>query len=121
MHSQIIGLRVAGTIFGIMSLGQLVRLLARVEVLVAGHPMPLWPSALAAVILGGRSLIKDLQEGSCDKTQQAPFSSNRKGPHRLFILSCDICQRQVTIDCQALFLSVSTEKLEFRADDPLLG
>jgi hypothetical protein len=33
-----------------------VRLVTRVEVLVAGHPMPLWPNALAAVILGGLSL-----------------------------------------------------------------
>ena len=56
MKSQIIGLRVAGTVFGMMALAQLVRLVIRPEVLVAGHPMPLWPSALAFVILGGLSL-----------------------------------------------------------------
>ena len=56
MNSQILGLRVASVIFGLMSIAQLVRLLIRPEVLVAGHLMPLWPSALAVVILGGLSL-----------------------------------------------------------------
>ena len=55
MNSQILGLRVASVIFGLMSIAQLVRLLIRPEVLVAGHLMPLWPSALAFVILGGLS------------------------------------------------------------------
>ena len=52
MNSQIIGLRVAGVIFGLMGLGQLARLLIRPEILVAGYQMPLWPSMLAVVILG---------------------------------------------------------------------
>jgi hypothetical protein len=56
MNSQILGLRVAGIVFGLMSLAQLVRLVMRPDVLVAGHPMPLWPSALAMVILGGLSV-----------------------------------------------------------------
>jgi hypothetical protein len=56
MNSQILGLRVASVIFGLMSIAQLVRLLIRPEVLVAGHLVPLWPSALAVVILGGLSL-----------------------------------------------------------------
>jgi hypothetical protein len=56
MKSQIIGLRVAGTLFGFMSLAQLARLILRAELLVAGHLLPLWPSALAFVILGGLSL-----------------------------------------------------------------
>ena len=56
MNSQILGLRVASVIFWLMSIAQLVRLLIRPEVLVAGHLMPLWPSALAFVILGGLSL-----------------------------------------------------------------
>ena len=56
MSSQILGLRVAGTVFGLMCLAQLLRLVTRAEVLVAGHQMPLWPSALAVVIAGGLSL-----------------------------------------------------------------
>jgi hypothetical protein len=56
MNPQIIGLRVSGTVFGLMSLAQLVRLLIRPDILVAGHTIPLWPSVLAFVILGGLSL-----------------------------------------------------------------
>ena len=56
MNSQILGLRVAGIIFGLMCLAQLLRLVIRPEVLVAGHQLPLWPSALAFLILGGLSL-----------------------------------------------------------------
>ncbi len=55
MNSQILGLRVASILFGIMSMAQLARLIIRPEVLVAGHLMPLWPSAVACLILGGLS------------------------------------------------------------------
>lgn len=55
MNSQILGLKVAGTVFGLMALAQLGRLILRPEVLVAGHPMPLWPSVLALILLGGLS------------------------------------------------------------------
>jgi hypothetical protein len=55
MSSQILGLRVASIVFGLMSIAQLARLVIRPEVLVAGYPMPLWPSALAFVFLGGLS------------------------------------------------------------------
>ena len=56
MKERIFGLRVASVIFGLMSIAQLMRLLIRPEVLVAGHPMPLWPSALAFIVLGGLSI-----------------------------------------------------------------
>jgi hypothetical protein len=39
-----------------MALAQLARLLIRPEVLVAGHLMPLWPSMVAFLIIGGLSL-----------------------------------------------------------------
>lgn len=55
MNSQILGLKIAGFVFGLMCLAQLLRLVLRPEVLVAGHQVPLWPSALAFVILGGLS------------------------------------------------------------------
>ncbi|WP_218192560.1 hypothetical protein [Pseudomonas sp. Irchel s3h17] len=51
MKSPIIGLRVAGVVFALMALAQLVRLIVRPEILVAGYLMPLWPSALAFVLL----------------------------------------------------------------------
>lgn len=55
MNSQILGLRVAGTLFGLMAMAQLLRLLIRPEVLVNGYLLPLWPSALASLVLGGLS------------------------------------------------------------------
>jgi hypothetical protein len=56
MNTQILGLRVASFVFGLMCLAQLARLVIRPVVLVAGHHMPLWPSGLIFLILGGLSL-----------------------------------------------------------------
>jgi len=56
MNSQTIGLRVASVVFGLISAAQLARLIIRPQVLVEGYLIPLWPSALAFVILGGLSL-----------------------------------------------------------------
>ncbi|KAB2856748.1 MAG: hypothetical protein F9K41_05685 [Sphingopyxis terrae] len=56
MNSQTTGLKVAAVVFGLMALAQAARLAAQPEVLVAGSPMPLWPSALAFVILAGLGL-----------------------------------------------------------------
>jgi hypothetical protein len=55
MRSQITGLRVASVVFGLIALGQLMRLVTHPEVLVAGSPMPLWPSVLAFIIMGALS------------------------------------------------------------------
>jgi hypothetical protein len=56
MDSQILGLKVASFIFGVISLLQLLRLVMRVEISVAGSQLALWPSAVAVVVLGGLSL-----------------------------------------------------------------
>ena len=56
MNSQIMGLRVAGIVFGLMALAQLLRLIIQPVVLVSGHLMPLWPSFLAVLLLGGLCL-----------------------------------------------------------------
>jgi hypothetical protein len=55
MSSPIQGLRVASVVFGLMALAQLGRLLIQPRILVAGYEMPLWPSALALVVLLGLS------------------------------------------------------------------
>ena len=55
MRSQITGLRVASVIFGLMALAQLMRLITHPSVFVAGSPMPLWPSFLGFMIMGGLS------------------------------------------------------------------
>ena len=52
MRSQITGLRVASVVFGLIAIAQLIRLVTRPEVLVAGSPMPLsgfWASSLWAL------------------------------------------------------------------------
>jgi hypothetical protein len=56
MDSQISGLRLAGALFGLLSVAQLARFVMRIEVVAAGYPIPLWPSALAFIVLGGLSL-----------------------------------------------------------------
>ena len=56
MNSQTVGLLVASVVFGLMAIAQLVRLVIRPEVIVAGHSMPLWPSVAPFIILGGLSL-----------------------------------------------------------------
>ncbi|MDD5543470.1 MAG: hypothetical protein PHX83_09875 [Acidobacteriia bacterium] len=56
MKSQIMGLRVAGTVFGLMSLAQLTRFLTHFQVFVVGYELPMWLSALAFVFLGSLSI-----------------------------------------------------------------
>ena len=56
MKSQVIGLRVGGTICGLVCCGHLVRLVAQFEVTVGGHPIPFWASVVACLITGGLSL-----------------------------------------------------------------
>ena len=56
MNSQIMGLRVAGVVFGLMSLAQLLRVFLQPAVMIAGHMVPVWPSILAFVILASLCL-----------------------------------------------------------------
>ena len=55
MRSQITGLRVASVVFGLIALAQLMRLITHPPVFVADAPMPLWPSFLGFIIMGGLS------------------------------------------------------------------
>lgn len=50
MNTRTTGLRVAGTIFGLMGLAQVVRLFARAEIFVAGHFIPLVVSDIIAIL-----------------------------------------------------------------------
>jgi hypothetical protein len=56
MKSQSLGLRVAGTLFGLFCLVHLLRVITRVDVLIAGHSLPLWPNIVGVVVAGGLSL-----------------------------------------------------------------
>ena len=55
MNSQIVGLRVAATIFGLVCLVQLLRLVTQFDVTIAGHVVPLWPNVIAFFVAGGLS------------------------------------------------------------------
>jgi hypothetical protein len=56
MNAQILGLRVAGTIFGAASGAHLLRLATHSEVIIGGYQLPLWPSVAGFVIAGGLCL-----------------------------------------------------------------
>jgi hypothetical protein len=56
MRSQIVGLRVASVIFGLISLAQLARFIVRGRVIVGGYWLPFWPSAIAFFVFGGLSV-----------------------------------------------------------------
>jgi hypothetical protein len=56
MPRQIFGLRFASVIFGLIALAQLVRFIIRGHVVIGGHALPFWPSALAFFICGGLSI-----------------------------------------------------------------
>ncbi len=56
MNSRVTGLRVAGTIFGLVSLAHIWRLLTHSAVLIAGYPIPSWPSVLGAIVTGALSI-----------------------------------------------------------------
>ena len=56
MKPRILGLRVAGTVFALVCLAQLLRLVMQVEVIAGGHRVPFWPSAVVLAITGSLSL-----------------------------------------------------------------
>jgi hypothetical protein len=56
MNSQIRGLRVAGVVFAIVCLAQLWRLVAQLEVMAGSYRIPLWFSAVAALVTGTLSI-----------------------------------------------------------------
>lgn len=55
MRSQTVGLRVAGTIFALVCVGHLLRVVTRADVIIAGHQVPLWPTLVGVVIAGALS------------------------------------------------------------------
>jgi hypothetical protein len=57
MNSQVLGLRVAGTISGLVCLAHALRVVTRAELVIAGHVVPQWASAIAVVIAGWREYL----------------------------------------------------------------
>ena len=56
MKSQILGLRLAGTVFALVCLGHLLRIITQADVLIAGHQIPIWVNVVGVVIAGVLSL-----------------------------------------------------------------
>ena len=56
MNSQNMALRVGGIVFGIMCLVHLWRIFAHIPVQIGTHDVPIWGSALGAIVSGGLSL-----------------------------------------------------------------
>ena len=56
MNSPLVGLRVAGTIFGLMCAGQLLRLATQAPITIAGFAVPVGLSAIGFVLMGLLSL-----------------------------------------------------------------
>jgi hypothetical protein len=52
MNSPQLGLRVAGTIFGLACLAHLVRLLKQTSLMIGSHPVPVWLSGIGLVVTG---------------------------------------------------------------------
>lgn len=52
MNSPQFGLRVAGTIFGLVCLAHLARLLIGFQLMLGSHPVPLWMNGVAFVFTG---------------------------------------------------------------------
>ena len=74
MTSQTFGLRVAGTIFGLIALGHLLRVVTNVEIVVAGYHVPIWLNVVAAVIAAGLSCWMWRLSGCCCK--KTPGAAN---------------------------------------------
>jgi len=55
MNAQILGLRVAGTIFGLVCLAELLCLVTGAELVVGGHQMPHLVGVVTVVVTGGLS------------------------------------------------------------------
>jgi hypothetical protein len=56
MKSQILGLRVAGIFFGLVCIGHALRLVTRIDVVVAGWQVPLWMTAVGFLLAGALSV-----------------------------------------------------------------
>lgn len=52
MNTPVVGLRVASVAAGLACLAHLVRLLAEIEVMIAGYRIPMWWSGVAVIVAG---------------------------------------------------------------------
>ena len=76
MTSQTFGLRVAGTIFALIALGHLLRVVTNAEIVVAGYHVPIWLNVVGAVVAGGLSCWLWRLSGCCCKRPPDASSGN---------------------------------------------
>jgi hypothetical protein len=67
MNSPTLGLRVAGTIFGLMCLAQLLRIITRLEIIVDGHIIARRFSAIAVLVTGALCIWLWMLSSKADK------------------------------------------------------
>ena len=67
MNSPAVGLRVAGTIFGLMCLAQLLRIITRLEIIVDGHIIARRFSAIAVLVTGALCIWLWMLSSKADK------------------------------------------------------
>lgn len=56
MNSRVFGLRVAAVVFAIVCLAHVLRLATHSAILIAGNPIPSWPSVVGAIVTGALAI-----------------------------------------------------------------
>jgi hypothetical protein len=56
MTGQRFGLRVAGLLFAIFCVAHIIRLVSQLDLRIAGRVIPMWPSAVAAILAASLSI-----------------------------------------------------------------
>ena len=56
MTNQRLGLRVAGLIFALISIGHVIRVAAGLEVRLGGQTIPMWPSIAAVIVFAALAI-----------------------------------------------------------------
>ena len=56
MHSPTLGLRVASTIFALVCVAHLLRIITHTDVIIAGRELPMWINIIGVMLAGALSL-----------------------------------------------------------------
>jgi uncharacterized membrane protein len=70
MKSQILGLRVASVVFGLICLAQLLRIIARISIEAGGCYVPRWISAIVVLVAGALCVWLWMLASKADKPAQ---------------------------------------------------
>jgi hypothetical protein len=56
MNSSTLGVRLASALLALVCLAQFARVFSKLEVVIGGHPIPLWVSVVAGIVTGTLSI-----------------------------------------------------------------